>query len=71
MLFIILIGAVVTLFLLKSVFSKNIAYIVFSLLLISILVWQQISMEHATNNLFVITLILVFTIKVIADQRKG
>ncbi|TPG72994.1 hypothetical protein EEL32_01220 [Brevibacillus laterosporus] len=70
MLFIILIGAVVTLLLLKSLFSKNIAYIVFSLLLISILVWQQISMEH-TNNLFVITLILVFTIKVIADQRKG
>ncbi|ATO47830.1 hypothetical protein D5F52_03375 [Brevibacillus laterosporus] len=70
MLFIILIGAVVTLFLLKSVFSKNIAYIVFSLLLISILVWQQITMEHA-NNLFVITLILAFTIKVIADQRKG
>ncbi|AGR47524.1 hypothetical protein ABOUO_37 [Brevibacillus phage Abouo] len=70
MLFIILIAAVVTLFLLKSVFSRNIAYIVFSLLLISILVWQQISMEHA-NNLFVITLILAFTIKVIADQRKG
>lgn len=70
MLFIILIGAVVTLFLLKSVFSKNIAYIVFSLLLISVLVWQQITMEHA-NNLFVITLILAFTIKVIADQRKG
>ncbi|PPA93324.1 hypothetical protein C4A77_19145 [Brevibacillus laterosporus] len=70
MLFIILIGAVVTLLLLKSVFSKNITYIVFSLLLISVLVWQQISMEHA-NNLFVITLILAFTIKVIADQRKG
>ncbi|OAJ75451.1 hypothetical protein AYJ08_22170 [Brevibacillus sp. SKDU10] len=69
MLFIVLIGAVVTLLLLKSVFSKNIAYIVFSLLLISILVWQQISMEHA-NNFFVITLILVFTFKVIADQRK-
>ncbi|AYK08739.1 hypothetical protein D8Z77_21670 [Brevibacillus laterosporus] len=70
MLFIILIAAVVTLFLLKSVFSRNIAYIVFSLLLISVLVWQQISMEHS-NNLFVITLILAFTIKVIADQRKG
>ncbi|QDX94933.1 hypothetical protein EEL32_10890 [Brevibacillus laterosporus] len=55
--------------LLKSMFSKNIAYIVFSLLLVSILVWQQISMENA-NNFFVITLILVFTIKLIVEQRK-